>query len=210
MHYKVYTDFITKEEIIYGEVGVQKMSTSKSSSSKYTENWVPVRNISNGMIELDNKLKVTGVKIRPRNIFILDKVTQDNIIASLKTFYDTLDFEFWLISADRPVDISAYLANMQVLYNQTTDNRIRKLINQDIEKANTFMRDNVTDTEYYILFKDKSVDILQKRIRTVILGLSNCGLDSTQTSNADLRIVLDSFLNGGKTTDNKVVLPSEF
>ena len=199
-----------KEEIIYGKVGVYTMSTKTTNNSKYTENWIPVKNITNGMIELDNKMKVTGVKIRPRNIFILDKITQDNIIASLKTFYDTLDFEFWLISADRPVDISGYLASLQVLYNETNDARKRKLINQDIEKANNFMRDNVTDTEYYILFKDKSVDILQKRIRTVILGLSNCGLDSTQTSNADLRIVLDSFLNGGKTTDNKVVLPSEF
>ena len=199
-----------KEEIIFGRVGAYTMSTNTTSSSKYTENWVPVKNITNGMIELDNKSKVTGVKIRPRNIFILDKLTQDNIIASLKTFYDTLDFEFWLVSADRPVDISGYLANLQVLYNQTNDARVRKLINQDIEKANNFMRDNVTDTEYYILFKDKNVDMLQKRIRTVILGLSNCGLDSTQVSNADLRVILDNFLNGGMTTDSKVVMPSEF
>ena len=198
-----------KEEIIYGRVGAYTMS-SKTSNSKYTEDWIPVKNITNGMIELDNKFKVTGVKIRPRNIFILDPITQDNIIASLKTFYDTLDFEFWLISADRPVDISGYLANLQVLYNQTTDARIIKLINQDIEKANDFMRDNVTDTEYYILFKDKNIDMLQKRIRTVILGLSNCGLDSTQVSNADLRIILDNFLNGGKTTESKAVLPNEF
>ena len=183
---------------------------SKTNNSKYTEDWIPIKNITNGMIELDNKQKVTGVKIRPRNIFILDQITQDNIIAALKTFYDTLDFEFWLISADRPVDISSYLASLQVLYNQTTDARKIKLINQDIQKANDFMRDNVTDTEYYILFKDKNVDMLQKRIRTVILGLSNCGLDSTQVSNADLRIVLDNFLNGGKTTQSKVVLPSEF
>ena len=186
------------------------MSSKTVSSSKYTENWIPVKSITNGMIELDNKLKVTGVKIRPRNIFILDPLTQDNIIASLKTFYDTIDFEFWLISADRPVDISGYLASLQVLYNQTTDARMIKLINQDIEKANDFMRDNVTDTEYYILFKDRNDDILQKRIRTVILGLSNCGLDSTQVSNADLRIILDNFLNGGQTTENKVVLPNEF
>lgn len=199
-----------KEEIIYGRVGVYTMSSKTTSSSKYTEDWVPVKNITNGMIELDNKQKVTGVKVRPRNIFILDQITQDNVIASLKTFYDTLDFEFWLISADRPVDISGYLANLQVLYNQTTDARKIKLINQDIEKANDFMRDNVTDTEYYILFKDKNVDMLQKRIRTVILGLSNCGLDSTQVSNADLRIILDNFLNGGMTTDSKVVLPSEY
>ena len=186
------------------------MSSKTTNSSRYTEDWIPVKNITNGMIELDNKVKVTGVKIRPRNIFILDKLTQDNVIASLKTFYDTLDFEFWLISADRPVDISSYLANLQVLYNQTVDARKIKLINQDIEKANMFMRDNVTDTEYYILFKDKNVDVLQKRIRNIILGLSNCGLDSTQVSNADLRIVLDNFLNGGKTTETKVVMPNEF
>ena len=186
------------------------MSSKTTNSSKYTEDWITVKNITNGMIELDNKLKVTGVKIRPRNIFILDRMTQENVIASLKTFYDTIDFEFWLVSADRPVDLSSYLANLQVLYNQSTDAKRIKLINQDIEKANDFMRDNVTDTEYYILFKDKNVDILQKRIRSVMLGLSNCGLDSVQVSNSDLRIVLDSFLNGGKTTESRVVMPNEF
>lgn len=186
------------------------MSTKKTNSSKYTEDWLPVKNITNGMIELDNKYKVTGVKIRPKNIFILDTNTRNNLIAMLKTFYDTIDFEFWLISADRPVDISSYLATLEIQYNQVQDPRIKKLISQDIEKANDFILNNVTDTEYYILFKEKNVDTIQKRLRTLILGLSNCGLESSQTSNADLRSVLESFLNGGMTTNNKVVLPSEF
>ncbi len=186
------------------------MSSKTQSKSKYTEDWIPIIGISNGMIELNNKQKVTGVKIRPRNIFILDKITQNYIINSLKSFYDTLDFEFWLISADRPVDISNYLATLQIQYNQVNDQKIKKLISQDIEKANYFMRDNVTDTEFYIMFKDKNVDMLQKRIRTIMMGLSNCGLDSVQTSNNDLRVIMDSFLNGGITTDNKVVLPGEF
>ena len=179
-----------------------------TNNSKYTEDWTPVKSIVNGMIELDNKEKVTGIKIRPRNIFILDQLSQENIIASLKTFYDTIDFEFWLISADRPVDISNYLATLQIQYNRVTDARIRKIISQDIEKANDFMRDNVTDTEYFILFKDKNVDLLQKRLRSLMLGLSNCGLDSVQTSNDDLRMILDNFLNGGMKTINRVVLPN--
>lgn len=183
---------------------------SSKTQSKYTEDWIPAIGINNGSIELANKQKVTGVKIRPRNVFILDENTKNNIIASLKSFYDTLDFEFWLISADRPVDISNYLATLQVQYNQVSDPRIKKLISQDIEKANYFMRDNVTDTEFYILFKDKNPDLLQKRIRTIIMGLSNCGLEAVQTSNEDLRIVLESFLNGGMRTENKVVLPNEF
>ena len=182
------------------------MSSNKV-TSKYTEDWLPVKNIANGMIELDNKFKVTGIKIKPRNIFILDTISRGNIISQLRVFYDSIDFEFWLISADRPVDISNYLATLQIQYNNEPDPRIKKIISQDIEKANIFMRGNVTDTEYFILFKDKSVDILQKRLRSLMLGLSNCGLDSVQTSNADLRMILDNFLNGGMTTDSKVVLP---
>ena len=173
----------------------------KNQESKYTEDWVPVKAIENGMIILDNKTRVCGVKIRPRNIFILDQGTQDNIIIALKNFYNTIDFEFWLISADRPVDINGYLARLQLLYNQTSSVAARKLINQDIMKANMFMENNVTDTEYYILFKEKNLDMIQKRLRTLISGLANCGLDSAQTSNEDLRTILDNFLNGGMKTD---------
>lgn len=179
------------------------MNNSKPQTvkSKYTESWIPVKGIENGVIILDNKYRVTGVKIRPRNIFILDGATQENTIIALKNFYNTVDFDFWLISADRPVDISGYLARLQLLYNQTPSPVIRKLINQDILKANDFMDNNVTDTEYYILFKEKNMDMIQKRLRTIITGLANCGLDSAQTSNEDLRVILDNFLNGGVKTD---------
>ena len=47
----------------------------------------------------------------------------------------------------------------------------------------------------------KNMDMIQKRLRTIITGLANCGLDSAQTSNEDLRVILDNFLNGGVKTD---------
>lgn len=180
--------------------------TKTKSNSKYTEDWIPIRNISNGMIVLDNKKKVTGVKIRPRNIFILDQGTQDNVLIALKNFYNMIDFEFWLISADRPVDLNKYLARLQLLYNQTPNPAVRKLINQDIDKANDFMNNNITDTEYYILFKEKNDDLIQKKLRTLVTGLANAGLEATQVSNDDLRIILDNFLNSGMTTNFGTVI----
>ena len=179
---------------------------TKKSSSKYTEDWLPIKSINNGMILLDNKQKVTGVKIKPRNIFILDQGTQENTIIALKNFYNTIDFEFWLISADRPVDLNNYLARLQLLYNQTPNPAVRKLINQDIDKANDFMNNNITDTEYYILFKDKNDDLIQKRLRTLMTGLANAGLEARQVSNDDLRILLDNFLNSGMTTNFGTVI----
>ena len=183
-----------------------KNSATTKNSSKYTEDWLPIKSIANGAIILDNKQKVTGIKIKPRNIFILDQGTQDNTIIALKNFYNTIDFEFWLISADRPVDLNNYLARLQLLYNQTPNPAVRKLINQDIDKANDFMNNNITDTEYYILFKDKNDDLIQKRLRTLITGLASSGLEAKQVSNDDLRIILDNFLNSGMTTNFGTVI----
>lgn len=183
------------------------MSTKKTVRSKYTEDWVPVKNITNGMIILDNNIKVTGVKIRPRNIFILDEDSQMNVIHGLQNFYNTIDYEFWIVVADRPVDISTYLSQLQLLYNNVQRPQIRKLIVEDINKANMFMNNNVVDTEYYLLFKEKDPEVIQKKIRALINGLAGCGLTAIQTTNEDLRIILDNFLGGGMTTEFGTVMP---
>ena len=44
---------------------------AKNNGSKYTEDWVPIKNIKNGMIQLENYYYVTGIRIEPKNIFIL-------------------------------------------------------------------------------------------------------------------------------------------
>ncbi len=175
---------------------------SSATSSSYTDKWVPVRGIQNGEIVLDNGFRVTGVKVRPRNIFILDYDSQSNAIFNLRNFYNTLDYPFWLIISDRPVDINVYLAQLNVLYGTVGSQAIKKLIREDIEKANTFMSKdvNVTDTEYFILFRDKRPEVIQKRVQNLISGLANAGLQSAQTSNDDLRVLLDGFMNGGDTT----------
>lgn len=170
--------------------------------SKYTEDWVPVKSIMNGMIQLENGYYVTGIKVSPKNIFILDAAERENVIFNLQNFYNMIDYEFWLMVADRPVDINIYLSQLQLLYQKCTDGAIRKLIVQDINKANAFMgaEYNVVDTEYFIIFKDKRLDSIQKKIHNLIAGLANASINSAQVSNADLRMILDNFLNGGMTT----------
>ena len=173
---------------------------AKTVKSKYTVDDIPVKDIKNGIILLDNGYKVTGVKIMPKNIFILDQSSQDAIIDNLKNLYNMIDYEFWTIAADRPVDISFYLSQLQVLYNSTQAPNKRKLIMEDINKANMFMNNNVVDTEYFILFKDKNDEQIIKKIRNLINYLAGASLTATQVSNDDLRMILDNFLNGGSST----------
>ena len=197
--------FLLIVKLIDGKVGVGKMS--KGNVSGFTEDWLPVRAIQNNMIITRDGNKVTGVKITPKNIFILDPDSQDNILIGLRNFYNTIDFEFWLVVADRPVDISVYMSQMQLLLNETTSPAVRKLIMQDIDKGERFIRNNVVDTEYYFMFKTKDVDLLQKRVRQMINGLATCGLNASLASNSDLRLILENFLNGGNTTEFGTVMP---
>lgn len=174
---------------------------SAKSKSKYTdEAFVPVKSITNGMIILDNNEKVSGIKIAPRNIFIADFDTQNAIINNLKNVYNMIDYEFWIIAADRPVDINVYLSQLQLLFNSTGDQIKRKLILEDINKANMFMNNNIVDTEYYLLFKERNNELIMKRIRNLINMFASAGLNTRQVTNNDLRIILDNFLNGGTTT----------
>ena len=85
---------------------------AKKKISRFTEDLIPVQAINNGMIQLNSQEKVTGVKIQPRNIFIMDYDQQSSVLNNLKTMYNQIDFEFWLVVADRPVDISVYLSQL--------------------------------------------------------------------------------------------------
>lgn len=183
-------------------------SNVQTPSGNFAEDWIPVKQIMNGMIQLDDGNFVTGVKVQPKNIFILDQASQNNIIYNLRNLYNSIDFEFWLLIADRPVDIDVYLSQLQLQYNNAQSNAIRRLIMQDINKANMFTSAeyNVVDTEYYIMFKEKRLELVQKKLHSIISGLASSGLQSTQTSNNDLRIIIDNFLNGGEQTNFGAVM----
>ena len=172
------------------------------SNSAFTENWVRIKSIKNGVITLPNKDMIAGVKIAPRNIFILDQIQQDSIINALRNCYNTFNFEFWLIAADRPVDISVYTSQLELLLNdESTDPIRRKMIMQDLDKASMFINNQVVDTEYYILFKESKLEVLQDRMRAIVNGFAGCSLLATPTTDDDLRVILDSFLNGGVRSD---------
>ncbi len=215
-------DSSQEEKNIIGEVGVLVMAmiektnnaapattTTTTSDSKYTEDWVPVKNIMNGMIQLDNGYYVTGVKVAPKNIFILDAGERENVLFNLQNFYNMIDYEFWLVVADRPVDINLYLSQLQLLYQRSPNGAIRKLIMQDINKANAFVGQeyNIVDTEYFILFKEKDGQMLQKKLRNMINSLATAGLVASQTSNDDLRMIIDNFFNGGRKYESGGVMP---
>lgn len=191
------------------------MKKQTENNSKYTEDWLPIVDIKNGLIEVEGSLLtgkqyVTGVRIEPKNIFISDADVQNQAIYGLRNFYNTLDYEFWLVCCDRPVDIGIYKSQLELMYNDAPNQAIRKLIMQDIQKCDMFIGPeiNAVDTEYYILFKEKTKDteLIQKRIHNLIANLAQAGLNSRQLTDDDARVLLDSFFNDCKKIEYGTVM----
>ncbi len=189
----------------------------KIEQSKYTEDWLPIKDIKNGMIEVEGKIGegtqlVVGVRIEPKNIFISEQSIQDRTIAALRNFYNTLDYEFWLVCCDRPVDINLYRSELEIMYNDAQSQQIRKMILEDIQKCEKFIGPeiNAVDTEFYLLFKDnpKNMERIQKRIHNIISGLATAGLNSRQLTDDDVRVLLDSFFNDSKRVEYGTVMAS--
>ena len=186
-------------------------------AKKYAEDWLPVTDIRNGMIEVEGntllgsgKQFVTGVRVEPKNIFISDTDSQNRTLVGLRNFYNTLDYEFWLITCDRPVDISLYKAELEIMYQNAVNQQIRKLILQDINKCDLFTGPaiNAVDTEFYIIFKEdaKNLDLIQKRLHNLIGNLAQAGLASRQLSDDDCRVLLDSFFNDSRKVEFGTVM----
>lgn len=174
-------------------------------NSASTENWITVKEINNNTIVLDNKKLVSGIKILPKNIFIMDEISQNRVIDELRKFYNQIDFEFWLIVADRPTNIDLYISQLELQLNNVNKPAIRKLLVDDIAKADNFVQNDVVDTEYFILFKANNGEEVTRNIRSLISNLASSGLIGSQVSNEDLRMILDNFLNGGKTFTERTV-----
>ena len=108
----------------------------------------------------------------------------------------------------RPVDIHVYLSALQLMYNNVTTPVMKKLIMQDINKANMFMSKEVgvVDTEYFRIFKERRPEIIQKKIQNLVSGFATCGLTAKQTSNDDLRVLMEGFLNDNNRTEFGTVI----
>ena len=58
----------------------------------------------------------------------MDQQSQNRIVDQLRTFYNLIETEFWLIVADRPVDINVYLAQLKLLFNSTQKTFLHPLL----------------------------------------------------------------------------------
>ncbi len=152
-----------------------------------TESLVPVKSISDGIIQLNNGKYVTVLEVLPLNFYLKSELEQKNIISG---------FAAWLkIAAQtRPADIDAFCERLEGYYNSEPNENCRRMIFEDAQLVNYIAENQAVTRRFYIVLPyeggsaEMSVicDEMSDTVNTARQYLEACGLETVTHTNEDI------------------------
>ena len=107
-----------------------------------TLDWCDIREVKNSEILLESKdrkiFHVSGVKVKPHDIFLDDDLTMKGVIERWRLALDKMSFRIFWCFVTSPVDIGDYKAELYEDRENAEDASIKKMIADDYEKAEHF------------------------------------------------------------------------
>ena len=82
-----------------------------------TESLVPVKNISDGIIQLNNGKYVTVLEVLPLNFYLKSELEQKNIISGFAAWLKIAPSRPQIVAQTRPADIDAFCERLEDYYN---------------------------------------------------------------------------------------------
>ena len=85
---------------------------------------------------------------------------------------------------------SIYISSGVIFYSENNLHNV-KIVKLSETKNKTVYTKPISKKVSKKIFKEKNLELVQKKIRMMVSGLASAGLDAKQTSNEDLRIISD-------------------
>jgi len=176
-------------------------STSAAGSS--TQQWLPVKDVYNGFIHRQDGSIIAAIRVQPVNLNLLSENEKKRKIKALEEVLNGLDFSFQIISIARPVDLDAYIANLDVMRSKEENQIKARLLSEYMAQAAAMtVGGEALDRQFYILLdqpasKKKQQDeaVLIRRAAELVSSLTSADLTSHLCNDDELRELLFIFTN---------------
>jgi hypothetical protein len=168
-----------------------------------TQEWMPVKDVYNGLIHRKDGTLVCAIRVQPKNIKLLSLNEAKRLVKLLAEVLNGIDYSYQIITIPRPVDLDAYIAKLQNL-KSIEENPIknRLLGNYISQAASVAVSGEALDRLFYILIderpsnkKHQSEAILLQRGTELVSNLMSADLNSHLCSDDELRELLFIFTN---------------
>ena len=159
-----------------------------------TESLVPVKNISNGIIQLNNGKYVTVLEALPLNFYLKSELEQKNIISGFAAWLKIAPSRLQIVAQTRPADIDAFCERLEDYYNSEPNENCRRMIFEDAQLVNYIAENQAVTRRFYIVLPyeggsaEMSVicDEMSDAVNTARQYLEACGLETVTHTNEDI------------------------
>ena len=195
---------------------------SKASTQKFTE----VKDISDSFVLFTDSTAVSVVQVNATNFSLQSQIEQESKIASYASFLNSLSFSIQILIRSHKLDISSYLASLEIQSNQAKDQNISLFIKnyksfvEELLKTRT-----VLDKKFYIIIPYSPLEkgitgaqsavtgktsdaglleisaVLRSKTETVLTQMKRVGLSAKVLSKEELTSLFHDLYNENVGTD---------
>lgn len=159
-----------------------------------TESLVPVKNISDGIIQLNNGKYVTVLEVLPLNFYLKSELEQKNIISGFAAWLKIAPSRLQIVAQTRPADIDAFCERLEGYYNSEPNENCRRMIFEDAQLVNYIAENQAVTRRFYIVLPYEGgsaemsaiCDEMSDTVNTARQYLEACGLETVTHTNEDI------------------------
>lgn len=165
----------------------KKVATKIRKELNSTLNWMDIRSVESDRIILQrNKKKVIikGIKLKPHNVFLDDEAEQVQWCENIRFALNQLQCDLWFGFVYSPVNLDAYLNQLNGELAIEDDLTCQEMINVDLKKAYTFQKTH-KEKEFFLLIRDDDEKRLYKNLEDLKSHWFNAGFEPQELNQRD-------------------------
>lgn len=196
------------KSLIFGDLKKQNNNAS-------TEILVPVKRISDGIIELNNGKFVTVLEVLPLNFYLKSELEQKNIISGFASWLKIAPDKLQITVLTKPADISSFCDMLEDYYNAEDNENCRRMIFEDAQLVSLIAESEALTRRFYIVlpYEGQVAEIssvaaeMYDVVATARQYLEACGLETVK--HTDENLFLYELLSGYLRPSRADIKPTE-
>lgn len=162
-----------------------------------TLDWLPVKEIRDGIIVLKNGRYVKAVEVSPVNFLLSSQKEKHNIIKAFRALLNICDFPLQILVRSWKADTQPHIKRMEAYHSREPDENCRRLIQGYIRLVRNIGSKNAVSRRFFIVFPyipdpgvktftfEDVVKKLNENKRKIAEYISHCGNRVLEPSDED-------------------------
>lgn len=164
----------------------KKIAKKIYAKTKTTLDWCDIEKVTDEGIFIGKggKIQVKGIKLAPKNIFMMSSKDRVDLINNLRSCFNRLNFKVFFSYVFIPVNIEEAKANIYEQMKYEKSKKIQQLLQNDYNKLVSF-KDDFLEIEFHLYVRESNPKFLEKNYFALKKEFMATGLFDSELNKGD-------------------------